>query len=90
MGLTLAEFWHATPRELGLNVRAWNRRQEAERVRWDAEGERAITLAWFGEALRRQKRLQPLKSYLDHSKEGEKTLEEARIDHERLLQEMAK
>ena len=67
-GLTPAEFWTLTPVELTAAVAGAD--------------ERVVTAAWIGEALAREKRLKPLRTYLPRRAPDRGEVEAARADLE--------
>lgn len=83
IGIRPRDFWRMTLREFFYNLDAFNNREERE-----FRMQRA--LVWSGEALRRQKKLMSLKSFLFEGKTyvpPEEELKEIRENHSGLLDE---
>ncbi len=81
MGLTVAEFWAMTPREMAMAAKAHNRRSRSEHRR-DA------WLAWHVGALVRTKRMPPLKQLMGEMQTKVLTAEEAerrKAEHEEMV-----
>lgn len=84
MGLSVAEFWDLTPKELGIHFEAdlWRQTQQAQQ---------AVSLAWYVAALSRVKKLPPLRQLLQGQEarplRGEE-LKRRRAEHEDIVKRM--
>lgn len=86
LGLSPAEFWNFTPRELALLARARGRRAETET-------RRLLAIAWHVAAFMRVEKLPPLEQILappKSTKAEEQELARLAREHEEILKRMGK